>query len=232
MSRPYSFVFKYIIIGDSGIGKSSILQAYTHKIYDPEIISTVGIEFGSNIIDIEEDTNVNKDTVKIQIWDTAGQERFRSITQAYYRGSIGIFIVYDITDRRSFENVKQWYNRFLDRIDDKINTKFTIIGNKSDKDHLRDVHYEEGKQLAQELNTGFFETSCKNFTNINEAIQDMTQRVYQVALQARNNNYRVDGIRISPKRYYKGRDISGLNSDEIMLLDTIDFIDSKKKCCK
>jgi len=230
--QPFSFVFKYIIIGDSGIGKSSILQAYTRNAFDPEMVSTIGIEFGSNIVDVElkKDGTIHKDTVKIQIWDTAGQERFQAVTGAYYRGSVGVFIVYDITRRYTFDRVKMWYNRFLDKNQSHNTTQFIIIGNKSDKDDRREITYSEGKELADSLNASFFETSCRFMINIDEVINEMTQKVYSVALDAREDDRTVEGIRQSRFRYFQGHNITKLGNEDIELIGT--GFDKKKKCCR
>ncbi len=196
MNKQYNYVFKFIIIGDATTGKSSMLHAYTHQIFDSEIGSTVGIEFGSSIIDLELVQNkiVHKDTVKVQIWDTAGQERYQAVTAAYYRGSVGVFIVYDITSRESFDNVTMWYNKFMDRNPDHITTQFIIIGNKADKTNQREVMTYEGKELAESLEATFYEITCKKPTQINDIMKNMALQVYSLVINT-NKNKNIIGIR-------------------------------------
>ena len=154
----FNYLLKYIIIGNSSVGKSCILMKYIHDSFDEEFKTTIGVEFGSKNITIK-----NK-IYKIQIWDTAGQETFRSITRSYYKNSVCAFVVYDITNRKSFEDVKSW-------VDDckKITPKTVImvlVGNKIDLEEYRDVSYEEGQNFAEQNNMLFFETSAKNGKNI------------------------------------------------------------------
>lgn len=157
----YSYLFKYIIIGDTGVGKSCLLLQFTDKRFQPVHDLTIGVEFGARMINIE-----NKQ-VKLQIWDTAGQESFRSITRSYYRGAAGALLVYDITRRETFHHLTSW----LEDARRHSNSTMTImlIGNKSDMDTRRAVTYEEGEKFARQHDLIFLETSAKNDDNVEEA---------------------------------------------------------------
>ncbi len=154
----FNYLLKYIIIGDSAVGKSNILTRYVYEKFNEEFQSTIGVEFASK------NAIVNNKIYRIQIWDTAGQESFRSITRAYYKNSVCAFIVYDITSRTSFENVKSW----LDDIQKQCpkTTFLVLVGNKIDLENERQIMYEEGDSFAKENNMLYIETSAKTGQNI------------------------------------------------------------------
>ena len=169
--QNYNYLFKYIIIGDSAVGKSNILLRYVQDRFNEEFQSTIGVEFGTKNIEIK-----NK-ICKIQIWDTAGQESFRSITRAYYKNSVCACIVYDITNRNSFQNVQQWIE------DCKKQTPKTVllvlIGNKLDLEKNREISYEEGESLALNNDMLFFETSAKTGENVEELFNKSAQIIVE-----------------------------------------------------
>jgi len=166
----YAYLFKYIIIGDTGVGKSCLLLQFTDKRFQPVHDLTIGVEFGARMITIE-----NRQ-IKLQIWDTAGQESFRSITRSYYRGAAGALLVYDITRRETFNHLTRW----LEEARQNANQSMVImlIGNKSDLDHRRQVSKEEGEQFAREHNLIFLETSAKTAANVEEAFINTAQKIY------------------------------------------------------
>merc|ERR1712010_195769 len=138
MQAPeYDYLFKLLLIGDSGVGKSCLLLRFADDTYAESYISTIGVDFKIRTINLE------GKTIKLQIWDTAGQERFRTITSSYYRGAHGIIVVYDITDAESFTNVKQWLNE-IDRYANE-NVNKLLVGNKSDLTAKLAVDYETAK---------------------------------------------------------------------------------------
>ena len=156
----FNYLFKYIIIGDSAVGKSNILLRYIHDKFNEDFQSTIGVEFGAKNLKIEDKI------YRIQIWDTAGQETFRSITRAYYKNSVCACVVYDITNRNSFQNIKSWIE---DCRKQSPKTVFLVlIGNKVDLENRREVSYEEGSIYAQKNGMLFFETSAKTGKNIEE----------------------------------------------------------------
>lgn len=143
MNPEYDYLFKLLLIGDSGVGKSCLLLRFADDTYSESYISTIGVDF--KIRTIEHDGK----TIKLQIWDTAGQERFRTITSSYYRGAHGIIVVYDVTDQDSFDNVKQWLQE-IERYASE-NVKKLLVGNKSDLTQKKQVDYTTAKEYADQL---------------------------------------------------------------------------------
>jgi len=169
MTTEYDYLFKLLLIGDSGVGKSCLLLRFADDTYTDSYISTIGVDFKIRTVDL--DTK----TIKLQIWDTAGQERFRTITSSYYRGAHGIIIVYDITDKESFDNVRQWLFE-IDRYASENVCKL-LVGNKSDLSNKRAVEYDAAKAFADELTIPFLETSAKNATNVEQAFLTMAAQI-------------------------------------------------------
>jgi len=156
----YDFLIKLLLIGDSGVGKSCLLLRFCDDAWTPSFITTIGIDFKIRTIELD------GKRIKLQIWDTAGQERFRTITTAYYRGAMGILLVYDVTDDRSFNNIRTWHANIEQHASEGVNK--VLIGNKSDWTDKRAVSEEDGRELAEELGIKFIETSAK----INEGVED------------------------------------------------------------
>jgi Ras-related protein Rab-2A len=156
-----AYTFKYIIIGDSGVGKSCMLLQFTDKRFEALHDLTIGVEFGARVIQL------NHQEVKLQIWDTAGQESFRSITRSYYRGACGALLVFDVTQRETFDHVQGW----LDDARANCNTPITVmlVGNKCDLESKRVVSKEEAQAFAKERDVVYIETSAKTAQNIDEA---------------------------------------------------------------
>ncbi|KAG7233959.1 hypothetical protein INR49_028673 [Caranx melampygus] len=137
----YDFLFKVVLIGDSGVGKSNLLSRFTRNEFNLESKSTIGVEFATRSI------QVDGKTIKAQIWDTAGQERYRAITSAYYRGAVGALLVYDIAKHLTYENVERWLKELRDHADNNI--VIMLVGNKSDLRHLRAVPTDEARAFAE-----------------------------------------------------------------------------------
>jgi len=167
----YAYLFKYIIIGDTGVGKSCLLLQFTDKRFQPVHDLTIGVEFGARMITID-----NRQ-IKLQIWDTAGQESFRSITRSYYRGAAGALLVYDITRRETFNHLTRWLEEA--RQNSNSNMAIMLIGNKSDLEHRRAVSTKEGEQFAQEHGLIFLETSAKTAANVEEAFIKTAEKIYE-----------------------------------------------------
>jgi Ras-related protein Rab-2A len=167
----YSFLFKYIIIGDTGVGKSCLLLQFTDKRFQPVHDLTIGVEFGARMISVADKP------VKLQIWDTAGQESFRSITRSYYRGAAGALLVYDITRRETFNHLARWLEEA--RQNSHQNMVIMLIGNKSDLEHRRQVSKEEGEAFAEEHGLVFLETSAKTAANVEQAFMNTADKIHE-----------------------------------------------------
>ncbi|KAI0553682.1 ras-domain-containing protein [Xylaria curta] len=158
-------LIKLLLIGDSGVGKSCCLLRFSEDSFTPSFITTIGIDFKIRTIELD------GKRVKLQIWDTAGQERFRTITTAYYRGAMGILLVYDVTDQRSFENIRTWFANVEQHATEGVNK--ILIGNKCDWEEKRVVSTEQGEALANELGIPFLEVSAKSNINIDKAFYNL-----------------------------------------------------------
>lgn len=166
----YDFQIKLLTIGNSGVGKTCLLLRYANDSFSPTFITTIGIDF--KIKTVETDGK----RIKLQIWDTAGQERFRTITTSYFRGAQGILLVYDVTDRNSFQSIKTWVDE-IDKCADKHVNKI-LIGNKCDvDDSMRAVTTAEGQALGRDYGMSFFETSAKKDIGVSEAFQCIAKQV-------------------------------------------------------
>mmetsp|Transcript_7157 Transcript_7157/g.9948 ORF Transcript_7157/g.9948 Transcript_7157/m.9948 type:complete len:216 (+) Transcript_7157:30-677(+) len=166
----YSYLFKYIIIGDTGVGKSCLLLQFIDKRFRQKHEVTIGVEFGARMI------NVDGKNIKLQIWDTAGQESFRSITRAYYRAAAGALLVYDITRRETFTHLTRWLDEA--RQNGNPQMSFILVGNKCDMESERAVSYEEGERFAKDNDLIFLETSAKTAYNVEEAFLKTAQLIY------------------------------------------------------
>ncbi|KAJ5074418.1 rab gtpase [Anaeramoeba ignava] len=154
----YDLLVKLLLIGDSGVGKSSLLLRFSENKFSP-----------IRILDLD------GKKVKLQIWDTAGQERFRTITTAYYRGAMGILLVYDVTDENSFNNVRNWMKNIEKHATEDVNKM--LIGNKCDMREQKVIETSKGQALADEFGIPFMETSAKDQTNVDSAFIFMAKEV-------------------------------------------------------
>ncbi|XP_076923044.1 ras-related protein RABA1f-like [Bidens hawaiensis] len=168
----YDYLFKLVLIGDSGVGKSNLLSRFTRNEFSLESKSTIGVEFATRSIRVDEKV------VKAQIWDTAGQERYRAITSAYYRGAVGALLVYDVTRHVTFENVERWLKELRDHTDSNI--VIMLVGNKSDLRHLRAVTSEDAKTFAEKENMYFMETSALESSNVESAFTEVLTQIHQI----------------------------------------------------
>lgn len=156
----YDYLFKFLIIGRAGVGKSCILHQFIENKFKEDTTHTIGVEFGSKVI------NVNSKSIKLQIWDTAGQERFRSVTRSYYRGAAGALLVYDISSRDSFNSLQNWLTDARSLASPSI--IIILVGNKKDLEAQREVSYQEASQFAKDNDLIFVECSAVNGENIEE----------------------------------------------------------------
>lgn len=167
--KTYDLLFKLLLIGDSGVGKTCILFRFSDDAFNTTFISTIGIDFKIKTIELR------GKKIKLQIWDTAGQERFHTITTSYYRGAMGIMLVYDITNAKSFDNIAKW----LRNIDEHANedVEKMILGNKCDMEDKRVINKEKGESIAQEHSIRFLETSAKANINIEQAFLELAEAI-------------------------------------------------------
>ncbi|GAB4846804.1 Ras- protein RABA2a [Ancistrocladus abbreviatus] len=170
--EEYDYLFKVVLIGDSGVGKSNLLSRFTRNEFCLESKSTIGVEFATRTLQVE------GRTIKAQIWDTAGQERYRAITSAYYRGALGAVLVYDVTKPTTFNNVSRWLKELRDHAD--ANIVIMLIGNKTDLKHLRTVAMEDAQSFAEQEGLSFIETSALEATNVERAFQTILSEIYRI----------------------------------------------------
>ncbi|WVZ04440.1 hypothetical protein V8G54_025246 [Vigna mungo] len=176
----YDYLIKLLLIGDSGVGKSCLLLRFSDGSFTTSFITTIGIDFKIRTIELD------GKRIKLQIWDTAGQERFRTITTAYYRGAMGILLVYDVTDEASFSskvlncylNIRNWIRNIEQHASDNVNK--ILVGNKADMDESkRVVPTSKGQELADEYGIKFFETSAKTNLNVEEVFFSIARDIKQ-----------------------------------------------------
>jgi Ras-related protein Rab-8A len=163
---------KIITLGDSHVGKSSLIVKYIDNKFSNSYVSTIGYDLKHKDINLK-----NGENVKLALFDTAGQERFRSLAKNFIRKANGILLVYDISDKSTFINIKKWMDNIEDEIEDKI--PIVLVGNKSDLNDKREVSTLEGKRKAKEYGFPFYETSCKTGVNVNECFIELAELVYE-----------------------------------------------------
>ena len=194
LSKHYDDLFKLVIIGDSGVGKSCILLRFADDTFTENYYSTIGVDFRFKCVDIGERK------CKLQIWDTAGQERFKTVTSAYYRGADGIIIVFDHTDRESFNNVQHWIDD-ISKYSTEEPSKI-IIANKEDiSDERKSVKMEDIAELEKKTGLEVIKTSAKTGENIDYAFKKLTQKL----LIERNNRILSKGYSLEPPVPVEGR---------------------------
>ncbi|RZC73380.1 hypothetical protein C5167_048860 [Papaver somniferum] len=206
--EEYDYLFKIVLIGDSGVGKSNLLSRFTRNEFCLESKSTIGVEFATRTLQVE------GKTIKAQIWDTAGQERYRAITSAYYRGALGALLVYDVTKPTTFENVTRWLKELRDHADSNI--VIMLIGNKTDLKHLRAVATEDAQSFAEKEGLSFIETSALEAINVEKAFQTILGEIYRII-----SKKSLASEESAPSNIKEGQSIDVSGSDS----------NSKKSCC-
>ena len=192
----YDVKYKIMVLGESKVDKTQLIKRYTKNVFGGVYLTTVGMDFQDKIIEIEDKK------VRLQIWDTAGQERFRNVTKSYFQSSQGLVLVYDITDRESFEKLNFWVDNIKNNAPE--NAKFILVGNKCDLANERKVSYEEGENYAKNLNIKFFEASARDGTNVNELFFYLANEIYQDnKLKGNNNSNNGVILRLAPSNNVK-----------------------------
>jgi small GTP-binding protein len=220
MSSSFDYLLKIIIIGDSSVGKSNILAVYNDGKFNENLQPSIGVEFIAKNIEIE------NTKFRLQIWDTAGQESFLSMTKVYYKNSCCAFIVYDITEKKSFDHVEFWLNELKNEAPESI--LYVLIGNKSDLYEKRVISFEQGSDYAKKHKMMFFETSARNKIDIDNIFKETVKRINK---NIKEGVYNLDddscGVKLCNSR--KNVNIEDFDVD----LSTIgENKKKKKKCCK
>ncbi len=161
--------FKILLLGDTSVGKTCFLKRYTDDTFQDAYLSTIGFDFKFKMVELK-----NGKKVKVQLWDTAGQERFRTIAKSYYKGAHGIILVYDVTNQKSFDNIKNWVNQIKEEASSKV--CIILIANKIDSDE-RVVSKVDGEALAKNYGLKIYEASAKENINVTEAFQDLIESI-------------------------------------------------------
>ena len=167
----HDYLFKLLLIGDSGTGKSSLIMRFADDSFNGSFISTIGVDFKIKTVDVD------GSKIKMQIWDTAGQERFRTIVSSYYRGAHGIIVVYDVTDTQSFSKIQHWLKEIENYGTDRVCK--LIVGNKSDLNDKRVVDFASAKAFADELGIPIMEASARSKINVEEIFFTMSRQILE-----------------------------------------------------
>ncbi|XP_010491702.1 PREDICTED: ras-related protein RABA4a-like [Camelina sativa] len=169
-SQKIDYVFKLVLIGDSGVGKSQILSRYARNEFSLDSKATIGVEFQTRTLVMDHKS------VKAQIWDTAGQERYRAVTSAYYRGAVGAMLVYDVSRRQTFDHIPRWLEELRNHADKNI--VIILVGNKSDLEDQRAISMEDAKEFAEKEGLFFLETSALNAVNVESAFSTVLTEIF------------------------------------------------------
>lgn len=206
--KDYNHLFKLLIIGDSNVGKSSLLLRFADNSFSGSYITTIGVDFKIRTVEMD------GERVKLQIWDTAGQERFRTITSTYYRNTHGVIIVYDVTNPESFVNVKRWLNEISENCD---NVCKILVGNKNDDPAKKKVDTQDAMQFGRSLGVPLFETSAKENINVEEMFMYFTRMVLNAKKESKDR---------AERERFREKDTVNINTQK-------DRRDRKraKKCC-
>ena len=213
-SSEYDHLFKILLIGNSAVGKSSLILQFVENSWNEIFVPTIGVDFKIKTL------NIDDKRVKLQIWDTAGQERFKNITAAYYRGALGVMLVYEITDIETFKALNSW----LIEIEKNANKNVVklLVGNKIDLEEQRKITYQQGSEFAESYGMSFIETSVKNNANVNEAFEKLGREIMVLTANEKEKN-----IGVSNNKKKKPIDLS--KQQEQIDINTNNK--TNKQCC-
>ena len=186
-----NYIIKLLTLGETEVGKTSIVLRYSDDKFQDSKIATIGIDFKIKII------KKGKEKIKVSIYDTAGQERFQNIVKHYYRGANGVLLIYDITKRKTFEKLNFWINDLKENSDD--NLFIYLIGNKNDLEENREVSYKEASEFAKEKNFPYIEVSAKTGNNIHKLFDEAIKGALAKMLdnEKKENSIINDSIRLN-----------------------------------
>ncbi|KAM9309239.1 ras-related protein Rab-42b [Pholidichthys leucotaenia] len=216
----WHYQFRIIMLGDSSVGKSSLLKRYTEDLFLETINETIGVDFYVHFLEVEPGVRV-----KLQFWDTAGQERFRSVTRSYYRNSVGGMLVFDVTNRDTFDNIKEWHAEMRERVQ-PYKVLFILVGQKCDLagPMERAVSREEAEELARQLGMPYVEASAKTGQNVKKSFELITQQIYRGLLSGKVQLQEGwDGVKCAAPQALQLQQASMSQSETAPK--------SKKKCC-
>ena len=199
----YDYIFKVLLLGNSDVGKSSLLLRFVDSLWNDTFVPTIGVDFKVKTLEI------NNQRVKMQIWDTAGQERFRTVISTYFRGAHGILLLYDVTNKDSFKNLENWLTEIEKNSSDKVLK--ILLGNKCDLSDDREISKEEGQAFAIRNGMEFMETSAKMNTNVSEAFETLGKLMIEFSSKGNNQ---IQGGEGKSLKVNSGKDLN-----------------TKKKCC-
>ena len=185
-------LYKILLLGDSTVGKTCFLLRYVDDSFLDLHMATIGLDYRLKTLILEE-----QKIVKVQLWDTAGQDKFRAITRNYYKGASGIILIFDVTNIKSYENIKKWINEIKEEISEKV--AIVLIGNKIDNVQERKISKEQGDKLASEIGVKFFETSAKTGEGINESVFFLVKKIFENDPEVKNK-YQGRNLRIKNKK--------------------------------
>lgn len=215
-NKDYDILHKIVLIGDSAVGKTSLLQRFAEQYFQDSHITTIGVDFKLRTI------TVGDVRVKLQVWDTAGQEKFRVITKAYYRNASGILIVYDVTCPESFVNTKRWIEEVKDNCGEDV--AIILVGNKCDAPN-KVIALKDQEDYAKAIKLPFFETSAKENINIDEVFTELTRLILEKQARLKSQNDKIHGSSNNSNSN------SSNNKDKISLGRTKRDANKNKKCC-
>ena len=185
--------YKILLLGDSSVGKTCFLKRYIDNTFQDAYLSTIGFDFKIKYVTLKSGKQV-----KIQLWDTAGQERFRTIAKSYYKGAHGIILIYDVTVKKTYENIRKWLNEIKNESSRRIS--IILVGNKIDCEEKREVTTEEGKRLADSNELPFYEASAKDSINVDECFQDLIEKIHENYLNINLNSEKLNSRKTQNKK--------------------------------
>ena len=204
------FLLKFVMVGDSGVGKTNLISRYTMDHFDDNTKNTIGVDFSSK------DIKIDGKSIKVQFWDTAGQEKYKAIASSYYKNALGAFIVYDITRRETFDKVNLWYDDLKRHSDTEI--QIMLLGNKSDLTKARQVSIDDGKNYSKNKGIFFMEISAKE--NDDDCVPKAFNKLIQSVFKKNLKNFEM-GSRTENQ-------LMSLNSKKLSLKDTKE---KEEGCC-